>query len=1310
MWQLLTQSPLVERAGWLLVHSLWQFALVAILAIVLQRATRRRSAVLRYRTLLATMLLMVAMPVVTWFQHSPGGTPAAMAEIQSVETLPPVPPPRAAFAPGNGPHMHPAEAASVRLAGKTAAQRAEPTLPQHVSGRSAWALPQLEQRLHPWLPAIVLVWLAGACLAALRPLWGWYTARRLRTTGVTRVPDVMHAILERTARRLKLDPTVELLQSAWVQSPAVVGYLRPVILLPVCVVTGLPESELELILAHELAHIRRHDYLVNLLQTLAETLFFYHPAVWWLSRQIRNERENCCDDVAMDIAGSRADYARALLAVEELRAVPSRFAVAAGGGSLLARIRRIAGREPAPRATGGASILCLVLVSLGLGIAVTWGAAPAEEKSKPAAAAVTAPNVAGKNAGKPSAAGPLGPQTASFDRRAVHKRIKDFPDKVDLSTPESALAACARKMAQKDVLAAQELGWVKIAPQIARDVEDALKHDPNAPQNLEEQILNAELVEVLTYRGDVAAVIVKIAGKAQKPYAWLPVWRIRGVWKCCFGFSDLGGAPDGGIATSVRGAEEEFVKERERWWREYVKTRDIVTAGQTPWFDDTEFGKRLGANGVKAEGKPASLPDKRGATASATGKPASPAGDQSPSKGPAKAKLTLESLGFASSQSDPGYDGEIDKLIKQKKYTLLKTFESKDGRKQYAYRFTAANGRQVNRNFSMPLDHVDSWADYQAKRQRQDAERNERISQALTSGRFRLVNLEVMQIHLCRDVASGMEFKVQRIQLSDGTETALPRADYGPVPPSVKQTKWQEHVEAIRDGKRELLNLETVNSYAYEMTADDGTKVIFHYGGNDPLDALVKRAAPVEPGVKTARSTEIRSGETVLGVRPQGNCSISGRVISEANGKPVAGAHMYLHYSATHGSIFVNTDGDGKFEIKNLPTGPFSLCSSFTPGYQDAAYSPQGQPGRFPQFSLKDGEHRSGIVLKIKPACRISGRILDENGRAPDSKTWNVLAWVKNDYGDGYHSQHGFINHRDGSYRIDGLARQPVYVMAINWRAAREGNASPPVYYPGVFSRGDAKQVTFDRSPHVDGVDITLRKQGGLILEGTVRDEAGHPIPEAFVVVHRRDLSFDFNTAYTDAQGHYRIQGLGAGELMIHVDAAHRGFVRTRAPIALDKSGQNTRRDFTLHRGVLISGRFTDEQGRPWQIGESYAYAAQISQDRPARTQFELNEGDFSLTEFQNKYRPKNVARAFPGTFLHGEGDYDCDQAIFPTTNTFLIQGLMPGHTLVGLSPNKERQKVVKILYQGRDVRTCGIDTQPGQEIKDVTVVVGQDP
>jgi len=334
---------------------------------------------------------------------------------------------------------------------------------------------------------------------------------------------------------------------------------------------------------------------------------------------------------------------------------------------------------------------------------------------------------------------------------------------------------------------------------------------------------------------------------------------------------------------------------------------------------------------------------------------------------------------------------------------------------------------------------------------------------------------------------------------------------------------------------------------------------------------------------------------------------------------------------------------------------------------------------------------------------------VDENGRVPESKTWNVLAWLKNEVGQGYHTQHATVNRADGFYVIDGLSNKPVYVMAIDWRGAKEGNAWPAIYYPRSFSRTDAKQVVFDKSRHVEDVNITLRKEGGIAIEGTVRDEAGKPVPEAFVVVHRRDMLFDFDTAYTDAQGHYRIQGLGAGSFLVHVDAAHRGLVRTRTPIDLDKASKKVRRDFTLHRGVLISGKFVDEKGQDWQIGDSYAYAAQVSKDRPARTQFELNEGNFSLTDFQNKHRPESVKKGFPGAFLLGEGDYDCDQAVFPTMSTFIIQGMMPGHTTIGLSPNKEKQKVVKILHDGRDILKSGIDTKAGDEIKGVVIVVGTD-
>ena len=718
---------------------------------------------------------------------------------------------------------------------------------------------------------------------------------------------------------------------------------------------------------------------------------------------------------------------------------------------------------------------------------------------------------------------------------------------------------------------------------------------------------------------------------------------------------------------------------------------------------------------------------------------------------PAKAKITLKSLGFSSHthivRIGPGDDSELDKIIKDKKYKFVKTPEAPSlEKKQYFYVLTYPDGSHVGRNFSLRLEDVTSWADYQKKeqrqRERQTEQRDERISQALTSGRFRLLNLEVLQDHVCRDVASGAKFKVQRIQLADGSEIAFPRADYGPIPAAVKQTSWQEHLQAIRDGKRELLSLETVNNYTYEMTADDGTKVVFDYGGNEPLDVLVKQSrggsanfvtpskvtvsnstatfSGVSASGKTSNTTSGSTtrnprkvtavgGETVVGERPQGNCSISGQVISNATGKPVEGARLYLHYNVTHGSIFVHTNSDGKFEIKNIPTGPFSFSSSYTPGYQDAAYSPDGKPGIFPPFSLKDGEHRTGIVLKIKPACRISGKIMNENGKPPESKTWDVEAWFKNDAGMSYRAKNAMVNYLDGSYKIDGLGNKPVYVMAIDYRAAREGEAWPPIYYPGTFSRSDAKQVTFDKSTSVENVNITLRKEGGLVLEGTVHDEAGNPVPEAFVVAHHRDMLWGYNTAYTDAQGHYRIQGLETGQFLVHVDAAHRGFVRTRTPIDIDKPSEKSRLDFTLRRGVSISGKLVDEKGNDWQIGDSYAYAW-FSEGGAHPSQFRLNEGDFSSGDFRSKYRPKNVETGLPGAFLLGEGDYDHDQAIFPTTSTFIIQGVMPGPTMIGLSPNKEKQKVAKILYGGRDILTSGIDTKPGDEIKDVTIVVGPVP
>ncbi|MFB0524444.1 MAG: carboxypeptidase-like regulatory domain-containing protein, partial [Phycisphaerae bacterium] len=407
-------------------------------------------------------------------------------------------------------------------------------------------------------------------------------------------------------------------------------------------------------------------------------------------------------------------------------------------------------------------------------------------------------------------------------------------------------------------------------------------------------------------------------------------------------------------------------------------------------------------------------------------------------------------------------------------------------------------------------------------------------------------------------------------------------------------------------------------------------------------------------------------------------------------------------------SIFIDVASDGTFEFKDISTGPFSLRTTHTAGYQDAVYNPEGKSGPYPRFSLKDGEHRSGIVFKAKRAYRISGRVLDENGRIPENiDTLHVLAWIEKDNNQGYKNEQARVNRQDGSYLIDGLSDKPVYVMAINWRAAKQGNAYPPIYYPSTFSRDDARLITFGEKQEFENIDIKLQKEGGLILKGTVTDEAAKPVPEAFIVVHRRDMLFDFVTAYTDEQGHYQIQGLGDGEFLVHVDAVHRGLVRTRTPIDIDSANERTQLDFALKRGVTISGKFVDTDGNDWQIGQSYGHANIKKQSEPdSRTGKITKSVSFSLTNFRNKYRPKDVRDGSGGEFSSGEGDYESGDMIFPTKNSFLLQGIMPGHTMISFSPKKEGQEVLEILYNGQNIMETGLETKPGQEIKDVVIVI----
>ena len=194
----------------------------------------------------------------------------------------------------------------------------------------------------------MLAWLAGAVLLSLWRLGGWLYLRRLCRRETRPAPPEAHALLDRLLDRLKIHSAVGLRESAWVDVPAVVGWLTPVILLPIGLAAGIAPAHLEMLLLHELAHVRRHDFLANLVQTAIETLLFYHPAVWWVSRTIRLEREACCDDLVVAAAGDRLLYAKVLTLIAQLRAEspPNRFArvpIAADGGHLLPRIQRILG-------------------------------------------------------------------------------------------------------------------------------------------------------------------------------------------------------------------------------------------------------------------------------------------------------------------------------------------------------------------------------------------------------------------------------------------------------------------------------------------------------------------------------------------------------------------------------------------------------------------------------------------------------------------------------------------------------------------------------------------------------------------------------------------------------------------------------------------------------------------------------------------------------------------------------------------------------------------------------------------------------
>src|SRR5713226_7481326 len=429
-------SPEILRTlGWTLVHFVWQGAGLAALFAVARAVCRSASA--RYALAVGALVLMMASPIVTFTWLRAQANPAVR----------------------NG-------------AGGAAAWAGTST--QNATALPGSHAPIAKSRSEQPVALFWLVeaWFLGVLLLSLRTAGGLLLIERMRRKEISPVGTALLARCLALQRRMGLDRIIRYCECHRLDAPAVLGWFRPVVLLPVRALTGLTEEQIEAVIAHELAHIRRFDCFVNLFQIATETLLFYHPAVWWVSGRIRAEREHCCDDEAIAICGDAVNYARELTLMEEWRTAPA-LMMAANRSPLGERVMRLLGWDGKAgriRAAGLAgSFVCLVGALLAanafLGVAhAAWGsaapgrqeqgsssvivvtpeAAPANERTaqaaKPAPAVQPAPKPQPNPAGEPQTANDGKKQSYMDAMAAAGVKITDVDELISLKiqgvTPE----------------------------------------------------------------------------------------------------------------------------------------------------------------------------------------------------------------------------------------------------------------------------------------------------------------------------------------------------------------------------------------------------------------------------------------------------------------------------------------------------------------------------------------------------------------------------------------------------------------------------------------------------------------------------------------------------------------------------------------------------------------------------------------------------------------------------------------------------------------------------------------------------------
>jgi bla regulator protein blaR1 len=319
---MLSQTTM-HSLGWALLHFLWQGIAVAAVAGAGMALCCRAST--RYVLAVGALVLMLVAPAATFFFYV-GSAPVTAGVVKSSSAIAPI-------------------LSAARLSGANEQSK--------ISGGG------LSPEVLPWM---VEAWLVGVALFSLRSAGGFLLLERERRKQSMVVSDRVLEICFVMQNRLGISRVIDYCECTWLQAPAVIGWFRPVVFLPLTTLSGLSEDQLQSVIVHELAHIKRLDPLVNVFQVCVETLLFYHPAVWGLNKRIRAEREHCCDDIAVSVCGNAVEYARALAMMEEWRSAPA-LAMAVNRGPLTERVLRILGLKKLRTGMRGigitGSVLCL---------------------------------------------------------------------------------------------------------------------------------------------------------------------------------------------------------------------------------------------------------------------------------------------------------------------------------------------------------------------------------------------------------------------------------------------------------------------------------------------------------------------------------------------------------------------------------------------------------------------------------------------------------------------------------------------------------------------------------------------------------------------------------------------------------------------------------------------------------------------------------------------------------------------------------------------------------------------------------------